>query len=320
MTIFEPNMQRLHPDSIHQKNILFSALNWGYGHAMRSLVLLKKLRKQGNVLHIVGNKEQIALFSSENLEAIYFEHSGYPFHFSGRGNFALDLWKNFFDLKKHYKAEQMLVEQLCIEHNIDLVLADQSLGFHSKKLTSILITHQVQLPLPWWQQPAQWLYDKQLNKFHQLWIPDQVPPANLAGKLSQTKGQNATYLGWLSRFKNPINIPKTFDIGVLVTGPQPYAQHFFEEMCQRFENTDQAVFIIYNGTDLQKWKNVQIFQHQSTADMAKLLCSAKRIISRSGYSTLMDFKALGIEDVELHPTPGQAEQIYLKKRWLNLSK
>jgi hypothetical protein len=34
----------------------------------------------------------------------------------------------------------------------------------------------------------------------------------------------------------------------------------------------------------------------------------------------MDFKALGIKNVELHPTPGQAEQTYLLKRWLNLNK
>jgi UDP-N-acetylglucosamine:LPS N-acetylglucosamine transferase len=49
--------------------------------------------------------------------------------------------------------------------------------------------------------------------------------------------------------------------------------------------------------------------------MAHLLLSAELIISRSGYSTLMDFMALGIKNVELHPTPGQAEQVYLLERW-----
>jgi len=39
------------------------------------------------------------------------------------------------------------------------------------------------------------------------------------------------------------------------------------------------------------------------------------MISRSGYSTLMDFKALGLTNVELYATPGQAEQEYLKGRW-----
>jgi len=313
-------MHKLYPNTIQEQKILFSALNWGYGHVMRSLVLLQKLRKEGNMLHIVGNKEQIALFRSENLDANYLEHEGYPFTFSGNGNFAFDLWKNFSRLKKHYKKEQLLVEKLCTEHNIDWVLSDQSLGFYSKNVPSVLITHQVQLPLSWWQKPAQRIYDKQLDQFTHLWIPDQAPPNNLAGKLSHTKRKNVTYLGWLSRFDIAPNCEKQYDVGVLITGPQPYAQQFFDTMCQRFENTDEKVFILYNGCDLTIHKNIRIFQHQSTADMAKLLCSAKRIISRSGYSTLMDFKALGIKNVELHATPGQAEQIYLKKRWLNLSK
>ncbi len=308
-------MNVLHPDNVKNKTILFSALNWGYGHVMRSLILLKKLRKQGNMLYIVGNEEQIRLYTSENLEATFIEHEGYPFQFKGNGDFSLDLLQSLFELKKHLKKEHDLVEKLCKERNVDLVLADQSLGFYSEKVQSILITHQVNLPLKFWQKPAQWFYNKQLNRFHHLWIPDQAPPQNLAGKLSQTNNKNVTYLGFLSRFNQPLVCQKIYDVGVLVTGPQPYAQQFFEANCKRFENSESKVFIIYNGTDLQNWKNIKIFQHQTTSEMAHLLLSAELIISRSGYSTLMDFMALGIKNVELHPTPGQAEQVYLLERW-----
>jgi hypothetical protein len=47
--------------------------------------------------------------------------------------------------------------------------------------------------------------------------------------------------------------------------------------------------------------------------MAELLCTAILLITRSGYSTLMDLNALGMSNVELHATPGQAEQLCLKK-------
>ena len=308
-------MQVLHPDNIQNKTILFSALNWGYGHVMRSLILVKKLQKQGNRFYIVGNEEQIRLYTSENLDAIFIKHEGYPFQFKGNGDFSLDLLKSLFKLKKHYKKEHDLVEKLCKKRNIDLVLADQSLGFYSEKVQSVLITHQVNLPLTLWQKPAQWLYDKQLSQFNFLWIPDQKPPNNLAGKLSQTRRENVAYLGFLSRFTQTFVGEKIYDVGVLVTGPQPYAQQFFEANCKRFENSKSKVFIVYNGTDLQNWKNIKIFQHQTTSEMAKLLSSAELVISRSGYSTLMDFMALGIQNVELYPTPGQAEQVYLKERW-----
>ncbi len=271
------------------------------------------------MLHIVGSEEQIKLYKSESIQAHFIESEGYPFHFSGKGNFASDLWKNFSALQKHYRQEQQLVEKLCSEHKIHLVLADQSLGFFSKIVPSVLITHQVNLPLAWWQKPMQLFYNKQLNNFHQLWIPDQAPPNNLAGRLSETHRNNVSYIGWLSRFTEIPKVDKKFDLGVLVTGPQPYAQQFFEEMCARFANIDKKVFILYNGTDLRTYENIQIFQHLPTAEMAELICSAGLIISRSGYSTLMDFKALGLTNVELYATPGQGEQAYLLERWLTLN-
>jgi hypothetical protein len=229
----------------------------------------------------------------------------------------LDLFKNLSALKQHFVREQKNVEQLCADFAIDLVIADQSLGVFSRKVPSILITHQLNLPLSWWEKPAQAFYNKQLKNFQQIWIPDQAPPNNLAGRLSETNRKNVTYIGWLSRFTEIPKVDKQFDVGVLVTGPQPYAQQFFEEMCKRFENSPEKVFIIYNGTNLRTHKNIVIFQHQATAEMAELLCSAKLLITRSGYSTLMDLYALGIRNVELHATPGQAEQLYLKKNWLS---
>jgi len=307
-------MERIQPSKIHSKNILFSALNWGYGHVMRSIVLLKQLRRQDNQIFVVATAEQIQLFKSEAIDAVFIQSNGYPFEFSGKGNFAFDLLRNSARLRSHYRQEQQLVEKLCSELDIHWVIADQSLGFYSKKAPSVLITHQVNLPLTWWQKPAQLFYNKQLDKFKYIWIPDQAPPHNLAGNLSQTKRKNVSYIGWLSRFTEIPKPEKKYDIGVLVTGPQPYAQQFFNEMCKRFENSQERVFMLYNGTDLSTHKNIQIFQHLPTAEMAELLCSAELMISRSGYSTLMDFKALGLTNVELYATPGQAEQEYLKGR------
>ena len=46
--------------------------------------------------------------------------------------------------------------------------------------------------------------------------------------------------------------------------------------------------------------------------LARALAGAKKIIARSGYSTIMDLAVLGVLDkAELIPTPGQSEQMYL---------
>ena len=47
-------------------------------------------------------------------------------------------------------------------------------------------------------------------------------------------------------------------------------------------------------------------------ELASALKSAKHIIARSGYSTIMDLAALDLlQKAEMIPTPGQPEQEYL---------
>jgi hypothetical protein len=187
------------------------------------------------------------------------------------------------------------------------------MGFFDASTTSILITHQLNLPLRWWEKAAQLIYNNWLKNFDFIWIPDEKPPHNLSGKMSESKKRNVLYIGHLSRFGNVGYLPKNYKYGVLVTGPEPYAQHFFEEQLHRLTKENALAFIIYNQTEARQLGKIQILRHQSTDAMANLLRSCELLITRSGYSTLMDIKALGIENVELHPTPGQAEQEYLAR-------
>jgi predicted glycosyltransferase len=50
-------------------------------------------------------------------------------------------------------------------------------------------------------------------------------------------------------------------------------------------------------------------------DLSRLICNAKTIVCRSGYSTLMDLHHLKKQAVILIPTPGQYEQLYLANYW-----
>jgi hypothetical protein len=53
--------------------------------------------------------------------------------------------------------------------------------------------------------------------------------------------------------------------------------------------------------------------------LAFVLRRSKRISSRSGYSSLMDYKILKVQ-ADVWPTIGQSEQEYLAKRWIELEK
>ncbi len=59
--------------------------------------------------------------------------------------------------------------------------------------------------------------------------------------------------------------------------------------------------------------HVTVYNHLPAYDMQQLMQQCRLLISRSGYSTLMDAMALGTP-LACVPTPGQTEQEYLSKR------
>ena len=63
--------------------------------------------------------------------------------------------------------------------------------------------------------------------------------------------------------------------------------------------------------DLHEAKNnLKIVSHLSAKELNKAILQSRIIISRSGYSTIMDLHKLG-KNAILIPTPGQTEQEYL---------
>jgi len=57
-------------------------------------------------------------------------------------------------------------------------------------------------------------------------------------------------------------------------------------------------------------KNCTIYNHAHAGLLNELICNAEFVISRSGYTTVMDLMKLGKKSIFV-PTPGQAEQEYL---------
>jgi predicted glycosyltransferase len=60
----------------------------------------------------------------------------------------------------------------------------------------------------------------------------------------------------------------------------------------------------------QRRGNVTKVPHMNATELAAQLAASESIVSRSGYTTLMDLVALGRTALVI-PTPGQAEQEYL---------
>ena len=296
------------PTEVKERRILISVLNWGMGHVSRSIGLIHQLIAQSNTIVIACDENQRKIFQQyfEGIE--YIEHEGYPFKFGGNGNFGWDLVKRFSPLYRHVRSESNRVDKYILDYSIDIVLSDHRYGFCSSKIPSIFITHQLNLPLKWYTALAGSLHKKWLKQFDFIWVLD-VENNRLAGILSDIgQMKNAHYIGWYSRFSlYPDDLEKTYPYVLVVSGPLIYGQQLVDEVTKDW-NTSKELIVVCDPAIIVPSAFRKVSGDWKQQD--ELLLRAQHVISRSGYSTLMDLAQLKC-DATLIPTPGQAEQEYL---------
>jgi hypothetical protein len=301
------------PESIFNQNVLISPLNWGMGHVARSIAIIQQLLDQQNQVFVACDEDQKAIFEAYFSNLNFIEHSPYPFHFSGKGKWAWDLFQHRKKLVERFAEENKEVSNYIAKFQIDIVISDHRYGFFSKVIPSIFITHQLHLPLKWFQKPMQYMHQKLIDNFTSIWVLDDEN-SSLAGKLSKRiKHKDLHYIGWKSRFQLPADETKICDNLYLVSGPLPYSQDFLNQCIEMAKmESGNNVCIYPNGLVIAPNLPVNLLCLSSNnwKLMDEYIRGAKFIISRSGYSTLMDLKVLEIKST-LIPTPGQTEQVYL---------
>ncbi len=283
------------------------------GHVARSIAIIQQLIDQQNQVFVACDDDQKAVFEVYFSQLHFIAHRPYPFQFSGKGKWASDLFQQRKKLLERFAQEQKEVEQYIADFQIDAVLSDHRYGFFSKSKPSAFITHQLHLPVKWFQKPMQYIHQKLMQNFSSVWVLDDEK-STLAGKLSEKIGhKDLHYIGWKSRFQLPGNESKPCDNLYLVSGPLPYSQDFLNECIGMAKmQSGNNVCIYPKGLTLPSNlpENLICLPSTDWKLMDSYIRGAKFIISHSGYSTLMDLKFLNTSS-RLIPTPGQTEQIYL---------
>jgi hypothetical protein len=287
------------------------------GHVSRSIALINRLKKQNNKLYFAGNDEQIQIINSYFIDIQTYNINDYPFKFGSKGKFTLDLLKTFRPLYRGFKNEFIECKALTKALNIDVIISDHRYGFKSESAMNIFITHQINLPLKWWQFPFQVLHKKLMNTFDFIWIPDTVD-SKYAGKLSVISNNSKFIpIGVISRFElYPIETAKTINSTIIVSGPKTLALEFLRNQILLHKKEDKEIPVVVcwydfesHELDLSDFKKIT-----SWVEADNIILKSKKLITRSGYSTLMDITYLNCE-CELTPTKGQREQEYLFKLW-----
>lgn len=307
-----------------QKTILVCPLDWGLGHATRCIPLIYKLIKFNCKVIIGAAGKQKIILQQEFPNLFFIELKGYEVEYSKKGIMAFKILSQLPKIKKSIDSEHRWLDTVVEKYNIDIVISDNRYGLWSKKIKSILMTHQLFVKAPIGEGFIEKQLWKYFDKFNEIWIPDVEFGLNLSGDLSHKKKlpEKFKFIGLLSRFSlidvsisTKVNDYK-FDFMAIVSGPEPQRTTFENEIIQQSEQSNLKGVILRGMPDEEITSNTNtnltVFNHLNSQEFLKYIISSKIIISRSGYSTLMDLAVLNKKAV-LIPTPGQTEQEYLAK-------
>jgi uncharacterized protein (TIGR00661 family) len=153
-------------------------------------------------------------------------------------------------------------------------------------------------------------------------VPDLKGAYSLSGKLSQNSMQNIPikYIGPLSRF-HKVDSEINYDILILLSGPEPQRTILEEKLLNTFESYKGRLLFVKGLVENEQKRiekgNITIYNFMTTEQLEQRINESELVISRSGYTTIMDLAKLHKKAFFI-PTPGQFEQVYLAKRMTDL--
>jgi UDP:flavonoid glycosyltransferase YjiC (YdhE family) len=303
------------------KRILVCPLDWGLGHAARCVPLIKQLQLQNNKVIIACTDWQKKFLQNEITGVEFTGLFGYNVKYSEKLSLGLKILLQFPRLSSLVRKEHYWLEEFLKNNPVDIVISDNRFGLYNKKAECVFMTHQLFVPAPFLPGLVNKMNFYFIKKFDACWVPDfEEEEKSLSGKLSHggQKFKNIKFIGPLSRFerKNPA-IENKFDVLILLSGIEPQRTLLEEKLTGIFVGTNYRVALV-RGSEVKTPKqfpaNFSIYGRINTKEQEELLSSSKKIICRSGYSTLMDLHTMELKAL-LIPTPGQTEQEYLAEFW-----
>ena len=222
---------------------------------------------------------------------------------------------------KIIRYEHKWLYEIIDKYRFDAIISDNRYGLYTNMCTAVFITHQlkIQTNISWLDKILQQYNYSFINRFSECWIPDFKGKLNIAGALSQPEKMpaiEAKYLGPLSRFEKNNEQILSYKWMVVVSGPEPQRSIFEKKIFEAATKTNDSFLIVRglpgNQENNFKIPNCKIYNHLNTAEMQEAMEASEFIISRCGYTTIMEILSLQKKSV-LIPTPGQTEQEYLAK-------
>ena len=294
--------------------VLFGVLNWGLGHATRSIPIIDELLKNNHKVYIASDGDALKLLKHQYPDLKFYNLPSYNVKYPYKSIFFNILRYSPSIITAIFK-ENKEVKKIYNDIKPDAIISDNRYGFRNRNCHNIFITHQVNLQLSnniltaLGAEANKFL----IKKFDKLWIPDYKGNDSIAGKLSDKAGFIPHhYIGALSRLQKK-NEEIIYDIAIVLSGPEPQKSIFEKIILNQLQKTDKKIILIrgaINNKAINTSGNITIVNFADTSELNDILNKSAMVIARSGYTTVMDMVALS-KKAFFVPTPGQSEQEYL---------
>lgn len=297
-------------------------LDWGLGHATRCIPLIHALKQNGYKVWIATDGPQEALLKNEFPDLDFIKLPGYQIRYSrSRGWLPIKIMQQLPGLFSIVQREHRWLQKVIEQYNIQLVISDNRYGLWSNKVPSIFITHQLTIKAPyrWLESLIRKINYRYINRFTACWVPDMKEHGGLASVLSHPIALPRIpihYMGLLSRFEKTTEGSSTH-ISIILSGPEPQRSLLEQKIVEQLSGINEQIVLIRglpgSTEKLLLPPHVQSFNHLETGALQQVLMQSKLVITRSGYTSMMELMHLQIKTV-LVPTPGQTEQEYIAEK------
>lgn len=277
-----------------------------------------------NKVFIASGEEHLSIFRSELPGLSYINFTGFkPGYSKSLPQYVSLLFKLpvllFHIIKEHHR-----VKKIISENDINIIISDNRFGLWNRNIISVYITHMPRIPLPkslrFLEPVGIFLHRQIINKYTYCFVPDLPGKLNLSGRLSHGLylPDNVRYIGILSKFSftelSPAIPENTPHNTVILSGPEPQRGILRQKLIALLMN-EMTRTIMFEGKPLSQEKtkkkgNITFISHLPALEMKQIIESSQKIITRSGYTTIMELVSLN-RTALLIPTPGQTEQEYL---------
>ena len=303
--------------------IIYAVCSWGLGHSTRSLPIIRKLIDENNKITIISNGRSLELLKKELGEkAQYIDIPDYPLLLSENAKQfmakSVIYWPIFI---KRIESGLVKLSQILKKKKYNLIISDARYDMYSKKIPSLFISHQMRIMNPLrikiFESGSELFNLFFFKRFSAVIIPD-YKENNLSGDLSHSLKKidesRLHYIGALSDFKKR-NMKKDIDYLISISGPEPQRTMLEKKLSEQASDLKGNIVITLGKTEVNsriKTDNITTYSFLSKEKREELLNKSKIVISRSGYSTIMDLAIINTKAL-LIPTPGQVEQEYLSQ-------